>query len=88
MFVVYVLALKQTQAVDPQIKAETEAEASTESPEPVSIEAVQSRCEGVCKNSTPFPYSRALGKESRRFASLWADLTLWAECVVQLLSQQ
>lgn len=40
MSVVYVLALKQTQAVDPQIKAETQAEVSTDSPEPVSIEAI------------------------------------------------
>lgn len=40
-FPLYVLALKQTQAVDPQIKAEAQAEASTESPEPVSTEAVQ-----------------------------------------------
>lgn len=43
MCIVCFIALKQTQAVDPQIKAETQAEASTESPEPVSIEAVQSR---------------------------------------------
>lgn len=39
----YVCPLKQTQAVDPQVKAETQAEASTESPEPVSIEVVQLR---------------------------------------------
>lgn len=50
MSVVYVLALKQTEEVDPQIKAEAQAEASTDSPEPVSIEAVQSKCEGVCKH--------------------------------------
>ena len=47
MSIVYVLTSKQTQAVDPQIKAETEAEASTESPEPVSIEALQTRCSTV-----------------------------------------
>ncbi|KAG7222742.1 hypothetical protein INR49_026352 [Caranx melampygus] len=35
-----------TQAVDPEIKAEPQAEASTESPEAVSIEAVQPRCSG------------------------------------------
>lgn len=33
----YIVALEQTQAVDPHIKAETQAEVSTESPEPVSI---------------------------------------------------
>lgn len=36
----YIVALKQTQAVDPQIKAETQAEVSTDSPQPVSIKAV------------------------------------------------
>lgn len=33
----YTVALKQTQAVDPHIKAEAQAEVSPESPEPVSI---------------------------------------------------
>lgn len=41
MSVVYALALKQTQAVDPQLKTETQAEVSTDSPVPVSIEAVK-----------------------------------------------
>lgn len=49
MSVVYALALKQTQAVDPQLKTETQAEVSTDSPVPVSIEAVSTRCQGVCE---------------------------------------
>lgn len=46
MSFVNTVALKQTQAVDQEIKAEPPAEASTdtESPEAVSIEAVQPRC--------------------------------------------
>lgn len=43
------LALKQTQAVDPQLKTETQAEVSTDSPVAVSIEAVSTRCQGVCE---------------------------------------
>ena len=66
----YVLTLKQTQAVDPQIKAETQAEASTESQEPVSTVAVQSRCEGVCKHSTPPKTKLDLGRDLMIFALL------------------
>lgn len=40
MSVVYVLALKQTQAIGPQIKEETQAKVSADSPEPVSTEVV------------------------------------------------
>lgn len=69
MSVMYVLALKQTQAVDPQIKAETQAEASTESPEPVSIEAVQPRCEGVCPHPL-FPKA-ASGRRFEVFLLHW-----------------
>ncbi len=82
----YVPALKQTQAVDPQIKAETEAEASTDKPEPVSIEAVRSRCEGVCTSSSP-KAAFGFGKRFKAFCFTGADLTVflflfWAEFVV------
>lgn len=73
MSAVYVLALKQTQAVDPQIKAETQAEASTDSPEPVSIEVVQSRCAGVqvyARTTSSLVLDLDLGRDSRHFASL------------------
>lgn len=70
--VIYVLALKQTQAVDPQIKAEAQAEASTESPEPVSIEADQPRCEGVCQHPL-FPKA-ASGKGFEVFWGVFASL--------------
>lgn len=49
-YLLYIIALKQTQALEPHIKAETQAEVSTDSPEPVSTWAVKSRCEGVCKH--------------------------------------
>lgn len=39
MSLMYILALKQTAPVDSETQAEIQAEASTESPEPVSIEA-------------------------------------------------
>lgn len=65
----YVLALKQTQAVDPQIKAEAQAEASTESPESVSIVAVQPRCEGVCQHPL-FPKT-ASGRRFEVFLLHW-----------------
>lgn len=35
-YLLYIIALKQTQALDPHIKAETQAEVSTDSLEPVS----------------------------------------------------
>lgn len=63
---VRVLALKQTQAVKPQIKAEAQAEASAESPEPVSTEVVQygAWCEGLCEHSTPSSLKLGLGTYS------------------------
>lgn len=79
MSVVYALALKQTQAVDEQLKTETQAEVSTDSPVPVSIEAVSTRCKGVCE--LPLLSWICVWEEiSKHFALL--GLHFWAECVV------
>lgn len=47
--------LKQTQAVDPQIKTETKAEVTTENPEAVSTDAVSPGVGVKVFGSTPHP---------------------------------
>lgn len=81
MSVVSVLALKQTQAVDPQIKAETQAEVSTDNPQPVSIVAVQ---QGVTVYASIPSYTGfEFGRRLEAFCFTGTDYTLGLSvCVV------